>query len=799
MNDLRFAFRQLKKNPGFTLVAVLTLGLGIGVGVSVFSALDAALFRPLPYPQPDRLVELYETLPDGALNNVSGGVFLDWREHHPDFDSVALISPVTRNLQGDGRPERLSGLEATHEFLSVLGLRPILGRGFLPDEDQPSGDNRVVMISEEAWRTRFGGSASILGSVLRLDEIPHTVIGVLPRGSLPRGVWSPDAAQFVVPAVAVREAQGRYSRSQHWASVYGRLKPGVSIERADAGLKTLKLALNPEYPSYKQHWSAAVQSLHSRLASGPRPMLLVLASAVAVLLLIACANVANLLLARARNRRLEISLRAALGASPSRIVRQALTESLLLAAFGGLAGTVVAIWGVRFLGTVTSDFLPGGMSPQLDPRVLAFAVALTGATGLLFGMLPAWQARRPNLNEAFKGGGRSSTSEGRHRTQSALVISEVAMTVVLLSASGLLLRSLANAVNADPGFQPQRVLAFDLSLPETTYPTDQARFSFSQQAIEKIRTIPGVESVGTGMGIPFAGGDFGERVRRAEEPGTENDPITRVNYVSPSYLEALGTRLLAGRELRESDDRADAERVVVVNESVVSQFFPDENPVGRHLSMLGDDWRIVGVVANVPVRRVDLPSGLALYVPHVFNSVRFSFVVRTPLKPLTLADDIRREIQSLDSGLPLANVRALDDAMDASMNQRRTVLGLIGTFAAAALALACIGLYGVMSYSVAARRRELSIRVALGAQRANISGLVLREALLLAAIGSLIGLAGAVGATRLLASQLYQVNNQDPLVLGATLAVVVIVALFACWLPAWRAANVDPIEALRGE
>ncbi len=799
MHDLRFALRQLKKSPGFTIVAVLTLGLGIGVGVSVFSALDAALFRPLPYPRPDRLVQLYETLPEGSLNGVSGGVFLDWREEHTAFESVALISPVTRNLQGDGPPQRLSGLEATHEFLDVLGVQPILGRGFLPEEDQAGGDNRVVLLSEEAWRTRFGGSETILGSAVRLDELPHTVIGVLPRGALPRGVWSPDAAQFVVPAVAQREAGGKYSRSQHWASVYGRLKPGVTVERADAELKDLKLRLNPEYPAYKQNWSAAVQSLHSRLASGPRPVLLVLASAVALLLLISCANVANLLLARARNRRLEISLRAALGASPGRIVRQTLTESLALAALGGVAGTALAFWGVRLLGIVTSDFLAGTMSPRLDPRVLAFSCALTAATGLAFGLLPAWQARRPDLNEAFKGGGRGSTGQGRHRTQSILVISEVALTVVLLSTSGLLLRSLVNAVNTDPGFQPQHALAFDLSLPEAGYPTNEARFAFSQRAMEAIRTVPGVERVGTGMGIPFAGGDYGERVRRAEDPGTDTDPITRVNYVSPGYLEALGTRLLTGRELRESDDRADAERVLVVNESVVSQFFRDEDPVGRHLSMLGNDWRIVGVVANVPIRQVDLPSELVLYVPHVFNSVRFSFVVRTPLKPLTLAEAVRREIQNLDSGLPLANVRALDEAMDASMNQRRTVLFLIGAFAASALGLACIGLYGVMSYSVAARRRELSIRVALGARRANISGLVLREALLLAAVGSLIGVAGAMGATRLMASQLYQVSSKDPLVIVATLSVVVTVALFACWLPAWRAANVDPIEALRGE
>ncbi len=526
MNDLKFAFRQLLKNPGFTAVAVLTLALGIGASTAIFSTLDAVLFRPLPYPEPDRLVQLYEALPDGSLNSASGGVFLDWREHHDDFDSVALISPVTCNLRGDRSPERLNGLEATHEFLGVLGIQPILGRGFLPTDDRPGGDNQVVIIAEEIWRARFGGSESILGSTLTLDEVPHTVVGVLPRGALPRAVWSPDAAGFVVPAVARRAADGRYSRSEHWASVYGRLKPGVSIEKADAGLKGLKQQLNSEYPAYKREWSAAVRSIHDRLASGPRPTLLMLVGAVMVLLLIACANVANLLLARARNRQQEIAVRAALGASPRRIVRQVLTESLVLAAVAGLAGTLLSIWGISILGRLTGDLLPGGMTPRLDLRVLLFSFLLTGATGFLFGILPAWQARRPNLNEALKNGGKNSTGGNRHRTQSVLVVAEVALTVMLLSAAGLLLRSLSNAVNADPGFEPEHTLAFDLSLPESAYPTDEARFAFSREVVDRLRALPGVESAGTGMGVPFESGAYGEYVSRANHRHRRQSPRT---------------------------------------------------------------------------------------------------------------------------------------------------------------------------------------------------------------------------------------------------------------------------------
>jgi predicted permease len=799
MNDLRFATRQLLKNPGFTAIAVLTLALGIGASGAIFSLLDGVLFRPLPFPEPHRLVEIYETRSDGSPNSPSGGVFLDWREQHPGFDSVALISPVSRNLRGEGEPERLNGLQATHEFLDVLGVEPLLGRGFLTTDDRPGGDNHVVILSEEIWRVRFASSASVLGSTLRLDEVPHTVVGVLPMGTLPRGVWSREAAQFVVPAVAQRAVTGRYSRSEHWAMVYGRLSRGVSLGQANAGLKALRQQLDSEYPPYKREWGVIVQPLRERLAGGPRPTLLLLMGAVGVLLLIACANVANLLLARARNRRQEIAVRAALGATPRRILRQVLTESLLLASVGGIAGAIISVWGIGLLGRVASEFLPGGMVPQLDFRVLTFSALLTLLTGCIFGILPAWQARRPDLNEVLKSGGKNSSASGRHRTQSILVISEVAMTVVLLSSAGLLLRSLANAVSMDPGFEPRHALAFDLSLPETTYPDDRARLAVSREVVEAIRALPGVQSVGTGMGVPLGGGAFGEGVRRTDQPGDKNAPIARINYVSAGYLEAIGARLKAGRVLSETDDRDGAARAIVVNESVVRRFFQEKDPIGRTLSLLGNEWTIVGVVADVPDRRVDVPSDLFLYVPQVFNAARFSVVVRSAVPPLSLVNGIRREIQRLNPGLPLANIRTLDSALNASLGDRRVVLGLISAFAGAALLLACVGLYGVMSYSVALRRRELSIRLALGAARTDVLQLIFRDALRLVSIGAILGILGAFLAARMLASQLFQITRQDPMVIAATLGIVGLIALLACWVPAWRAANVDSVEALRTE
>jgi predicted permease len=659
------------------------------------------------------------------------------------------------------------------------------------------------MITDEFWRSALGGREPVLGATLVLDDVPHTVVGVLPDGSLPDGIWRPGRSRFVVPAVPDPQANGplgpRYSRFMHWATVFGRLKPGVSVAGADAELKAIKAQLNPDYPGYKQDWGTAVRSLGGRLAGDRRGLLLLLSGAVALVLLIACANVAGLLLARARSRQPEIAVRVALGASGGRVMRQVLTESLVLAALGGAAGTLLSLWGIGLLRALTQELLPGGMAPRLDGRVLLVSLLVTGITGLLFGILPAWQARHPNLDEALKSGGRSASASDRHRTQSVLVVAEVALTVVLLVAAGLLFRSLVRTIDTDPGFEPQHVLAFDLSLPVATYPTGEARLQFSREAVARIRALPGVEAAGTGAGVPFSGGTWGEFVDRVDDEDPQNNPIGRINYVSDGYLEALGARLLSGRLLRESDDRAEAPGVVVVNEATVARFFPEEKPIGQSLSLLGREWQIVGIISDVADLHLDQPSDMCLYVPHGFNPVPFSIVVRTSLDPLSLVGAVRREIQRLDAGLPLANVRDLDDAMDGSTRQRRIVLGLIGSFAGVALLLACIGLYGVMAYSVALRRRELSIRLALGAPRRDVIRLILGNGILLTSLGLVIGVVGAFGATRLLAHQLYEVSSHDPLVIGGTLLVVTFVALLACWVPARRAARLDPVETLRAE
>ena len=791
--DTTIGLRLLARSPGFAAVAVLTLALGIGATATIFSALDAVLLRPLPYPEPARLVQVFETLENGSLNSVSGGVFRDWREHRTGFDHLTLVNRVTGNLRERDGAERLRGLEVSHGFLDVFGIRMLRGRGFGPEHDASGGQNDVMILTEDLWRSRFGGRDSILGARLTLDEVPRTVIGIIPAGS-----WWYDEDQFIIPAV-LSPGTDRASRSSHWAEVYGRLAPGTTLPQADADLKALRRQLVADYPTYKQQWNVAVRPLHEQRSGDRRPLLLMLAGAVALVLLIACANVANLLLARACQRQQEIALRSALGATGQRIVRQVLTESLLLAVLGGIGGVLLSLWGVGLLQQLAVDVFPGAMTPRLDLRVLGFALLITGVTGLSFGILPAWRAYRPDVNDTLKNGGRSATAGGRHRTQSALVIAEIALTVVLLAGAGLLLRSLANAASVDPGFEPGPVLAFDLSLPAVRYETAEARLAFSRELLRRLRAIPGVEAAGAGMAVPFSGAGYGEYLSRPDRPEPRDRLTGRVDFVSGGYFEALGTRLLAGRWLTDADNRLNGPRVVVVNETLVETLFPGEKPVGRSLTIYGEPWEIVGVIANVVDQRADRTRRPFAYLPQAFNPFDFSIAMRTALDPLSLVRAARSELRRLDPGVPLANARTLDRAMADSMAQRRIVVSVIGAFAAAALALACIGLYGVMAYSVATRQRELCIRLALGAAGGQVVRHVLGDGLRLTGAGLIAGVIGALGAARLLASQLYQVRSTDPIVMTAATVTVAAVAFVACWLPAWRATRFNPIAALRND
>jgi predicted permease len=790
--DASLGLRLLIRSPGFAAVAILTLALGIGANTAIYSVLDAALLRPLPYPEPDRLVMVSETIESGNRNSVSGGAFLDWRTHQTQFDALALTGKVSYNLRGSGAPERLRGMEVSYEFLKVLGIPPLLGRGFLPEDDRPGGFNDVVMLTEELWRSRFGADRAIVGRSIVLDEVPRTVIGVLPRGA-----WMMKEDSFFVPAVLV-PGSDRSQRQGHWAGVFGRLRSNTTVAQADAELKAIKRQLNTEYPASKQKWGVAVQAVTDVIGGMTRAPLMILLGAVSLVLLIACANVANLLLARGCHRQQELAVRSALGASGGRLLRQVLTENLTLATVGGVAGVVVAYVGVEVLRRFTSDAIPIAFTPRLDMQVLSFSLAVTVATGPLVGLLPALRARRSDLSAMMNSGSKGVTGGGRPRAQSMLVAAEVALTVVLLASAGLLLRSLSNAASADPGFEPARVLAFDVSLPDVSYTSRERRLAFASDLVNRIRALPGVEAAGTGQAIPFSGGGYGEFFRRSD--AAESAPVIgRMNFVSPGYLEALGTRLLAGRQLTEADNRAGGPRVAVISEATMRIFFQNGDAVTRSLSIRGDTWQVVGVIADVVDRRLDVPRGAFAYVPSAFNMNSISVVVRTPLDPMSLVPSVRAEVARLDPGVAVASPRALDRARADSMIQRKVVLSLVGTFAATALLLAAIGLYGVMAYAVATRRREFGIRMAFGAVRRDLVTDVVRDGLQLTATGLLIGLAGAVSAARLLASELYQVRGGDPGVIAVTALTAIAVTTLACGIPAWRASRFDPMAALRTE
>jgi putative ABC transport system permease protein len=787
--DAGIGLRLLARAPGFAAVAILTLALGIGANTAIYSVVDAVLLRPLPYPEPDRLMLVSETLPDGQVNSVSGGAYLDWRGYQRSFDALVLTGRVTMNLRGDGPPERLTGMEVSHELLDVLRLPPLLGRGFLPEEDRPGGASNVVLLTEELWRSHFGGDPSIVGRTIVLDEVPRVVIGVLPTAA-----WLMKEDKFFVPAVLLPDVERGASRASHWASVFGRLAPGVSAKRAEDDLRLLKQRLNPEYPDYKQDWSVRVQPVTDVLNGITRTPMLILLTAVALLLLIACANVANLLLARGCHRQHEIAVRAALGASGGRIVRQVLTENLVLALIGGAAGVLVAWLGVRVLVNLGADAMPFGFAPQVDLRVLAFSTVLTVIIGPFIGLLPALRARRTRMSGALTGS-RAGGSGMRQRTQSILIVTEVALTVVLLASTGLLVRSLLNTADTDPGFEPAGVLAFDLSLPDVSYGSREKRYAFASTLLDRLRTLPGVEAAGTGMAIPFSGGGYGEFFLRPDSG--DNDAILgRMDFISPGYLEALGIRLLAGRRFTEADNRFDGERVAIVNDFAARRFYPAGDAVGQPIIVQGQTWRIVGVVDDVVDRRLDAPFRAFAYVPSAFNLGTLSVALRTSTDPERLVASVRAATAAVDPGVAVARPRTLDRAMAGSMLERRVVVGLFLTFAVAGLLLAAIGLYGVMAYAVATRRREFGVRLAVGATPGRLLRQVLHSGLSIASVGLLIGLAAALVAGRLLANQLYGVTATDPVVMGETAIIVIAVAALATAVPAWRASRLSLTTAL---
>jgi putative ABC transport system permease protein len=792
IQDLRYAFRTLAKNRGFTAVAIITLALGIGANTAIFSVVNSVLIKPLPYPDSQQLVRIYETLPGFDRNSVSGGAFKDWHGQSSKFAHLAVYEETRLNLTGGGMPERVSGLKVSSEFLSALGVTPTVGRGFVAGEDAVGGNNRVIVLTHQLWQGRFGGDAGVVGRTVSLDQIPYTVIGVLPPNVLLQ-----DDAMFLVPDV-IDAAGANWERAGHWRQVIGRVLPGVTVSEVQAELRGIKQRLTAEYPSFKKDWSVAVVPMQEVYAGDTRPILVVLLGAVALVLLIACANVSNLLLARGNARSREMAIRAALGADSWRIVRQILVESLLLAVAGCAVGLLFALFGVKLLTSMFAGLLPQVLQPKLDINVLLFSIGVACGCGLLFGVLPAWRTSKPDLNHALKETERASASRSKRRSQSFLVVSEFAFTLMLLVGVGLFLRSFVLLLETNPGFNPRQTLAFDLSFPDAKYPKGEDRLRFIKDLNARVAALRGVESVGATSALPLSNDGRTEFAGRADKP-PRTDYIVACNFVSGDYFSAMGMPLLRGRAISESDNHAKASRVLVVDESVVRDLYPDEDPIGQHLSFLDESWEIVGIVAPVRQFFLDRDPRPTVYGPQSYSPMSTSMIIRTAQPPLALVKTVRKTILEADPDQPIANVRTLEQAVHNSLAPRRTRLILLGLFATVAISLASIGIYGVMSYAIGQRTRELCIRTALGAQRRDIMRLVLIGGMKPSIIGIVVGLAAALALARLLESQLFEVKAHDPLVFVASVCLLGLVAALSVYFPARRATKVDPMVALRYE
>ena len=795
--DVRYAFRSLRRTPGFTAVAILVLALGIGANTAVFTIVNSVMLRPLPFPDPGRLFLISYQPRESPFVTGPGMAdfdYLEFRQHQRQFESLAAYGSDQVTLTGAGEPVRLGGSQVTPNFLHVLRMNPALGRGFLPEEGAP-GRNNVVLLSDKLWRARFAADPAAIGRTVTLDGVRHTILGVMPAAfAFPSStdLWTP---------FEVRLEHNSWTRP-----VIGRLKPGVTPQQAQAAFKALAAAL-PRYPN-AHDYDAGIYPLRDVIAARVRMSLLVFCGAVAFVLLIACANVANLLLIRAAGRRHEIVVRAALGASRWRLIRQLLTESLLISLAGGAAGTMLAVAIVPPLVALA----PAGSIPRineihLDAWVLAFAFGLSVVTGIVFGVVPAIQATRRDLRQPLSEANRTATGQ-RQTLRSVLVVAEVALALVLLTGAGLLLRSLRQILSVDPGFRPQNVLTATVDLPESTYATAAQMRAFHQNVLARLANLPGVEAAGAvdwmPLGEGWVRGDF--QMDGGYHRPRGFDVVKPV--VSPNYFRTMGIRLLSGRAFSDRDN-ANAPGVAIVSQTVARTLWPGVDPLGKRISMedapkAGDWLTVVGVVADVRQQQLSDKPSPAIYQPYMQVTSTFflghmAFVLRTATSATVLAPAIRAILRQVDPDQPLQSIETMDDIIAGTTASQRFLAQVIGAFSAMAVLLAAIGLYGVLASSVAERTREIGIRMAMGAGSADVVRIVLRRTLLLTASGVVLGTAGALAVTRVLKTFLFEVTPSDPLTFGAVAALLLAIALIAALVPARRAYTVDPLVALRYE
>jgi putative ABC transport system permease protein len=800
LQDLRYGLRVLLQRPGFTLVAVLALALGIGANTAIFSVVHSVVLRPLPYPDAERLVTVWDdNQRQGWHKDVTGySTFSEWQAQSDVFEALAAHRGWGPSLTGAGEPERLLGTLVTPAFFDVLRILPLYGRTFQPEDGQ-EGQDRIAVLGHGLWQRRFGGDPAVVGQTLRLDDAPVTVVGIMPEGfgfpSRTSELWS------------VLSPPREPDRGNHYLEVVGRLRPGVGAAQADRALDALTARLAGEFPRVYEGFGVNVVPLHEHLVGDVRPALLVLLGAVLFVLLIACANVANLLLARTAGREREIAVRTALGAGRGRIVRQLLTESVLLGLAGGALGLLLALWGGELLVSLAPGGLPRLERLGLNGPVLLFTLGASLLTGILFGLAPALQASRPDLNESLKEAKGIGAGVRGRRVRSLLIVAEVALALVLLVGAGLLMQSFARLQEVEAGFDTERLLSFHLSLPSTKYPEDPQIGAFHRQALERLGALPGVESAAAVMSLPLTGSYSSATFSiegQAQPPDAQSLEV-KLNVVSDGYLGTMGIPLKSGRFFGASDAEG-AAPVAVVNETMARLHFPGVDPVGKRFKWGRLDserypWReVVGVVGDVRHKSLEAPSDPEVYMPLGQEAIRAAaFVLRTATDPATLAPAVRREVQALDSALPIYGLRTMDELLSGSLAQRRFNLWLLGLFASVALLLAAVGIYGVMSTMVGQRTREIGIRMALGARRADVLRMILGEGVGLVLVGVGIGLAGAIALSRALGSLLYEVSRTDPVTYGAVAVVLVLAAALACYVPARRAMGVDPMQALRYE